>query len=144
MAMTRKRKTNPPAPFSTKPQQVVSSRHVSYSETHVGPLPPARDLVLIEENIPGAVEHIIALAEREQENQAKLTEKIVQTNCLCIRRSQIFSFVFAILYMAFLFYLASQNNQVALKYAIVSGLVVGLPAVIYSLMSGFKRRPKEN
>jgi len=48
------------------------------------------------------------------------------------------------LYMVFLFYLAYLQLENTLKYAIVSGMVIGLPAVIYSFLPNFKRRQKDN
>jgi len=149
--MTRKRKNNPPPKVSNDAPVFVQGQHVSFAEMHVGPLPPAHDMVLIEKNIPGAAIRIIEMAERAQERQAIRNENLLKTNeqdrasnRLCTERSQIFGFGFAILYMVFLFYLAYLQLENTLKYAIVSGMVIGLPAVIYSFLPNFKRRQKDN
>jgi len=149
--MTRKSRNKPPAIVSDESPSVAAEQHVSFAEMHVGPLPSARDLVLINQNIPGAVDRIIAFAEREQERRENRDEILLKTNeqdrasnRLCAERSQLLGFGFAILYMAFLFCLAFLGMENALKYAIVSGMVVGLPAVIYSFLPTHKRKTDNN
>ena len=141
--MTRKRKSNHPIKLQQNTQTVVTGQSVSYSEMHVGPLPPARDLVFLQQNAPEVFDRVMSFAEREQENQAKFTEKIIDGNCFYMKASLMLCFAVVFIYMAFLFYLAYLEHETALQYAIVTGLVAGIPAVIYSL-TGIKRKPPEN
>jgi uncharacterized membrane protein len=131
--MGRNHKNKPPAPVRQNTQSVVTGQSVSYSEMHVGPFPPARDLVLLEENIPGAFDRLMAFAEREQENQAKFTESLIKGNTFFMKISLLVCFAVVIVYLSLLFYLAWLRLEHALQYAIMTGLVAGIPAVIYSL-----------
>jgi len=57
-------------------KSVANGQTVSIAQMHVGPLPPARDLVMLEESVPSSMIRVIEMAECEQKRQTKRDEVI--------------------------------------------------------------------
>jgi uncharacterized membrane protein len=67
---------------------------------HSGPLPPAGELALYDQALPGAAERIMSMAEQESENRRMLDRKLVDGYLSSGRRGQYFGFAVALISIA--------------------------------------------
>jgi len=82
--------THPQAPPVVR--QVTTTSQLIHAE-YSGPLPPARQLELYEQLLPGAADRIVHQWELQTDHRRDLEQRVVQNNIEASRRGQWFSLI---------------------------------------------------
>lgn len=87
--MSNKLPKRRPETTTTYPQTPETKAKFKFGEQRISisPLPPASELILIEEKSPGAIERLLAMAELEQKERHKAKREVLELEKKVQRRS---------------------------------------------------------
>jgi uncharacterized membrane protein len=82
--------------------KVVGTVQVGYSETRIssGPIPPAEELQAIEKILPGGVDRILRMAEKNQDSRIENVGRITSSQLKQSERGQVFALVVLVVFVA--------------------------------------------